>query len=352
MNRFALLAGAALALAPAPAAALDRTSPANKDEPRLRVTRHDTDEVVQMFLRVGQTGRILLGRGESVQEGGLLVSDQIALGDEEWTDDDVKAEQQAANRMNGGGSKGTTVCDRNLCRTIIGSAVFISPRRPLNKQPIFLRTKWCDPSGRYCEEGDYALEITTQPEEVKVADAAGRVPRPAEAFYSVRFTHEAREGRAQQFFRAEEARARTEAAKRCLSDDPPASCPQRPEPAPRVSVPDAATTWKFAECASNPDLVPNEAWSNGRTLFLRYYGSRPIPRFYQRRPGGDPELIQTAVEPEASHSTVVIAGVPKIVLIAEGKRGSCIVHVGNDRPGPGAQEPMAVAPQNPGRPRQ
>ena len=343
MKPRAIAAAAALALTALPGGtlALDPTEAVRKEEPRLRVSSHDPDEVVRFYLKVGQTGRIILDRGETVLPGGLLVSDQVALGEEEWTKEDQEAERAAGARMNGG-QQGETSCDRNLCRAIVGSAVFLTPRRDLAPQSLFLRTRWC--KGSYCEEGDYTFELTTEPESAKVADAAGAAPAQPKPFYSVRFTYAAREARAAAALRAEEMRARAERWRRCQGDDPPANCPQPQEPAPPPSAPEASSTWQFARCASHPDLAPDEAWSSGRTLFLRYFGTRKPPAFYERRPDGEPALARYTMEPEPSHTTVVVAGLPKILLLSDGKRGSCIVHVGPDAPGLGHREPMAVAP--------
>jgi type IV secretion system protein VirB9 len=201
------------------------------------------------------------------------------------------------------------------------------PRRPLDPQSFFLRTEWCPdgPGLPSCEPGEYAIELHTQAD--RVGDA-----RIKEAFFGIQYRYTTRET-AWRLKKA--AEARQEAGKRAREwreNNPPPALP---------SVPDPASRWDLAVCSTAPEVTPDAAWTDGRTTFLRYNGTRRLPNVYERRDDGVETLIKYEVEPEAFGNVIRIGKVRPFFYLRDGDRASCLINVQQDVEG---RHEMAVAP--------
>jgi type IV secretory pathway VirB9-like protein len=317
MQKIAILAAALAVPAAALAQRADEVTPAAvRDGSALRSVVYDPDMIVRAYLRTGETFRILLGPGERIVN--VLVSDQATIAGREYTEAEMRAMQQGSQGT-GGGSR-EDVCDRNLCRTRSGNALFLTPRDDLEPQSLFIRGELCAADGE-CETTDYTFRIST----VMPGERPGQAP-----FYGIRFTYPAR---------AAAAAARAAAARRRQAASDAAERRRNTPPAP--SVPTAADSWELGRCTSAPHLAPDHAWSDGRTTFLAYEGTRPVPNVYERPVGGGtPTLTQYTVEPERWGNVIRIGKIREVFLLTDGRATTCIINVGRDAEG----REMATAP--------
>lgn len=322
----ALLASAA----PCAALALDRTAALSSDS-RLRMVDYDPEQVALVYVRVGQATRIRIDHRERVVDGGVVYSDEATMSNADdsvpYTEEDAKADQQGGGRS---GGEGKQSCNRNMCVSVVLNTVYIMPRVQLQPQSFFLRTEWCPEPGR-CQPGEYAMELrTAKPDET--GPDGKPLPRIETSFYGIQYRYPRREAA----FRAEKAaEARREAAEKAREF-------RRNNPAPAPpSVPDVTARWDMGRCGSAPEIDPDEAWTDGRTTFLRYKGGRRVPNVYERREDGERTLTAYTVEPDAWGNTVRIGKVRPVFLLWDGERASCVVNVAPDTEG---RTEMAVAP--------
>lgn len=339
MNRIAFAALAAAAAFPAFAA--DRTEAVPTD-PRLRVAKHSNDEVYEARLGVGQVFRLVLAPGERVVPDGMVWSDQATMDPEEEDqvpasrrfNQEAQAPQQAVPATTS--SAPLSSCDRNMCRTVSGNTVYVRPAVPLRAQPFFLRTEWClGERHRACLFRNYAFQITAvEAETFQVASAKADLT-PKAAMYSLRFTYGDDEAELRRRVAAMEAKERRRGQGEWALNNPP------PAPAP-PTVPTPADLWDFGYCASAPRLHPDATWRSGRHTLMRFRGPRRVPQAYEMRADGSKALLASTLEPEPSHTTVRINGLPTAILLQEGKDTTCALYVGPD---PDGRLEMAMPPQ-------
>jgi type IV secretory pathway VirB9-like protein len=324
---------------------LDETAALDKDS-RLRVVDYNPEQVVMVYTKVGQTTRIRLHPQERVVRGGVTHSDQFLMSSAEEAEEFVPCASNDAREECKSPASGATEslqsCNRNMCTSVVLNNVFIIPRTELAPQSFFLRTEWCPEAGR-CLPGEYTIELRTLPPPVQVAQAGQAAPPIAQSFYGVQFRYAARERVYQSEVDREKRRVRAEAQQEFRRSNP--------QPLP-PSVPEQTARYELGVCASGPEIQPDEAWTDGRTSFLRYKGGRRIPNVYERRAGdGQRTLVSYAVEPDAWGNTIRVAKVLPVLLLWDGDNASCVVNVAPDING---RSEMAVAPiRNPvaGRPR-
>lgn len=308
-----LLAGAAL-----PALALDAPTPSPADK-RLRSVVHDPAQVVPFFAAVGATARIQLGAGEKVV--GVLASDQSAIGGEPEPED-TDAQTVAAGGARQGGPS-TASCDRNLCRSVIGNFVYLRPLRALAPQPLFLQTEHCDAAGK-CEQVPYALQLVTRPGDL--------TEQTENTYYGLAFTYPGREAAARR--RAAAERAAKWRERQDKLDEQRAMAPLP------VSYAASTTTdnWRYA-WQSAPEmrvaLMPDEAWDDGRSTFLRFNGMRRVPNVYARNPDGTKTLVPFAAEPGPTGTVLRISRTATFFVLEDGAFIGALHNLGHDPEGRG-----------------
>lgn len=300
-HRGLLLAGVASFVA-GPALALDPTAEVPADR-RLRVVQYNPEEVALVYTKPGQTTRIRLDPHERVVKGGVVYSDQTTMaaldGTDPYTEEDRKADQQGAAGTGSSGD-GEQSCNRNMCISVVLNTVYIMPRVQLQPQSFFLRTEWCPEPGKACEPGEYAIELRTAPP----AASTG----VAEPFFGIQYDYGARE----MIWRSRQA-AIKRAADMAAAAQARRNNPQ-PQPLP-VSIATDEDRWDLGVCSSAPEIHPDEAWTDGRSTFLRYNGTRPVPNVYQRRTDKVETLTAYTVEPDASGNVIRIADVRPILIL-------------------------------------
>lgn len=305
--------------------AVDNTAPAPADR-RLRVVEYNAEQVILAYAKVGATFRIRLDPNERVVPGGLVVSDQATMNaatpqPPELCVDDTNKQVSCDG---GARSQDDQSCDRNLCRSVVMNTVYIMPRTALQPQPLFLRTEWCPEPGK-CQPREYAFELHTSEAE---AAAAG----VSTAFFGLQFRYSADETAYRVRVAAAERKARADAAEKWRRDNPPPALP---------SVPEAAARIELGKCASAPELAPDDAWTDGRTTFVAYNGSRRVPNVYEVSADGKETLTQYATEPEPARTVVRIGKVRAIFILRDGDRASCVVNPEADATN---RTELAVAP--------
>lgn len=325
MSRRALLLACAASVIAGPALALDTTAEVPADR-RLRVVKYNPEQVALVYTKPGQTTRIRLDPRERVVKGGVVYSDQTTMaamdGTDPYTEEDRKADQQGA--ATGSSGDGEQSCNRNMCISVVLNTVYIMPRVQLQPQSFFLRTEWCPEPGKACEPGEYAIELRTAPPSASTG--------VAEPFFGIQYDYGARDAT----WRAKQA-----AAKRAADAEAVRQVRlNNPQPLP-VSVATDEDRWDLGVCSSAPELHPDEAWTNGRTTFLRFNGTRPIPNVYQRRADKVETLTPYTVEPDASGNVIRIADVRPVFILRNGDLVSCVVTIAPNADG---HSTMPVAP--------
>ena len=294
-----LYAGSALAMVDPPAA-----STADK---RMRVVDYNPVNPVQIYLAPGVATRIQLGADEDVQT--IVVSDQATITPErEEPASSGGAAQVSATLAPAApaGSRGPASCDANLCRSVAGNFVYLKPLRQMDPQPLFIQTKRTDEAGRV-EQVAYTFEVLTRP-----GDQRADTPNTA---WGISFNYPARARAA----KAAEAKRRQDAA-RAAWHERAARTPPPP------AAPAIGDKWAYG-FRGNGTVAPDEVWDDGRTTFMRFAGTRRIPSVYKRRAaGGEPQLVQYAVEPRPDGTVLRIAGLETVwVLEYEHDVSGCVI---------------------------
>ncbi|MDO9712551.1 TrbG/VirB9 family P-type conjugative transfer protein [Paracraurococcus lichenis] len=334
MTRRMLLLACAVSLAAGPALALDSTEAVTAD-PRLRSVRYDPQQVVMVYTKPGMTTRIRLDPREHVVHGGVIYSDQRTMaaldGTDPYDEEDRKQEAQAGQAS---GAQGTQSCNRNMCVSVVLNTVYILPRIQLAPQPFFLRTEWCPEAGKACEPGEYAIELRSEPPEARSG--------VAQPFFGVQFTYADRERAWAAKQAAAKRAADAEAARLWRENNPP------PQP---VSVPAEEDRYELGVCRSGSELHPDEAWTNGRTTFLRYRGTRPTPNVYEIRLDGKETLTPFAMEPEPWGTVIRVGTVRPVLILRHGDLASCVVNISPIADGHGTMPVAPIRTPWAGRPR-
>lgn len=83
------------------------------------------------------------------------------------------------------------------------------------------------------------------------------------------------------------------------------------------------------------DLVPIEAWDDGRTTFLRFRARSSIPAFYTAR--GDDESLEQIENPTVKDDVVQLPGVRRKFVLRIGNQVACVFNEGYE---PNAARPV------------
>lgn len=322
---------AATMLSAAPAwAAIDPPAASTNDK-RIRTLAYSATNPVTLPVSPGASVRIQLGPDEEVQQ--VIVSDQNGLGADPEDAPNAMVTNASMNAAAGGVSvagKWPPSCDVNLCRTVVGNFVYLRPLRPLDPQPLFIQTKRCAAETGKCEMVPYTFELLTRPADVKAA--ADNVA------WAVTFTYP---DRAKAAAAAEWQKRR--AAQLAVWREQQAN---RPAPTPTIA---AATNVRYGYRGS-ASIMPDQAWDDGRTTFLRYNGNRRLPDVGRSLPDGKESIPAYAAETDATGTTLRIARTEKKWWVRDGDEAGCVFNIGPDPDGATAPTVALPAPA-PFRPR-
>ena len=305
------LLAASTALCATPALAVVDPPPSSPVDGRMRTIVYNRNNPVQLYAAPGASLRIELGADEKVLS--IVVSDQGTIVPEEETQELASsASDRFTTPSQSGANKGPASCDANMCRTVTGNFVYLKPLRQLVPQPLFIQTERTDESGK-AEMVPYTFEVLTRP-----GDLQASTPNTA---WGVTFTYPERE-KAAKLAEAQRKRAAWLAAARERAALTP----------PPNAAPDATANWRYGY-RGDAATMPDEAWDDGRTTFLRFNGNRRVPNVYRRLPDGKESIPAYAVEPDAGGNTMRIAHTDTKWFIRDGDVAGCLFDLGPDPKG-------------------
>ena len=298
-----LRAGTALAAIDPPAA--------SSADPRMRVVTYNRFDPVELYAEPGASLRIQFGADETVL--GVIASDQGTI--------DPPMVPQSQSTFVGLGSslskasKGPASCDPNLCRAIVGNFVYLKPLRALDPQPVFVQTSRIDTNGKRVMTA-YTFELLTRSSDPKK-------PMPPTT-WAVTFVYPDRVHAAQvaAWRKRRAAEQAAEAERTALMQPPPAA-------------PSTASNWRYGYRGSD-SVMPDEAWDDGRTTFLRFNGNRRVPNIYRQLPDGHEAITAYATEPDATGTTLRVARTGAKWFLRDGDEAGCLFDLGPDPQGAGS----------------
>ena len=327
--RSQLLAAAAVLLTAGPTFAAVNPPPASKADAHMRSVRYDANNPIELDTTPGVSLRIILAPDEEVER--VIVSDEGIMKPE--PDVDTASPQVSSVSATINGAVGTVsnlgtnqngnqnggklpTCDPNLCRDVTGNIVYLKPLRSLDPQPLFIHTVRHDPITGQTERVPYAFVLTSHGEDTKAATAASTL-------WSVTLTYPEREAAARRVAAQKAAEARAAAWRERQALRPPSEAAHAATDNRRYGYKGSA--------AVMPDM--NGVHDDGRTTFLRFDGNQRVPNVYRILPDGKRGLARSTTEPDATGTTLRIAGTERVWILADGTETGCVINGGSDPEG-------------------